>query len=137
MRTPLLTTSEKMANLQTPPLRGGEHPSLQFIHTFYARRYFVDSRKNRRSCSLSAIFDVPLVAIDAHQSRLTFVSWDLMGCRSLCTLLAPQAVHSGDLVEMCAIQVQKSCGFPAVTSGGIKRVGEQSVSPIRVFLRAT
>jgi len=34
---------------------------------------------------------------------------------------------------MCAIQVQKSCGFPAVTSGGIKRVGEQSVPPIRVF----
>jgi len=23
----------------TPPLRGGEHPSLQFIHTFIERRY--------------------------------------------------------------------------------------------------
>src|SRR5882672_12556915 len=33
----------------TPPVPGGEHPSLQFIHTFYDRRYFVDPRKNRRS----------------------------------------------------------------------------------------
>ena len=42
----------------TPPLRGGEHPFLQFIHTFYERRFFsgtseipgvIDRRCSRRN----------------------------------------------------------------------------------------
>src|SRR2546425_4033474 len=41
MRTPLLTTSEKMSNLQTPPFQGGEYAVPYIRHRNYEPLYLV------------------------------------------------------------------------------------------------